>query len=686
METSPASKKEAQERASAIEKCASSIKRLSVVRKLALVAALVVTTGVAGLVVFGVHGQRVALLKQGEKSFLAITQLLAKNVAGGLRWEKAEAVERAYLEFAKAEDSAIASIATANRDGEVFTTFESAALSGLDLRPFLSGVNTASVQSNLSVAKTDGHIVIVAPVITEKGGDSVGTIAIAWSLATLEGSVTAALWWQLLISTVCFMAIIGALLLAGRHFIGRPLALITEAMQRLSDGDTEISLPAVQRSDDIGDIARMVLIFQENAIEKALLESRAEETREKFETDRTAQEKTIETSIGEVVSAAISGNFATRINTTELDGVLARVCGDVNTLLENLDGSLSETVHVVSDLADGDLTRRMEGKYQGSFLQLKEDANRMADQISGIAGRIGEGSAAVQGAIQEISAGVSDLSNRTEDQASSIQKTSASMEEISATVRQNAGNAQDASQLAAAARDSAVGGGEIASQAVTAMGKIEESSRKITDIVGLIQEIAFQTNLLALNAAVEAARAGEAGKGFAVVASEVRALAQRSSQASKDIKELIANSDGQVRDGVGLVKQAGGSLEEIVTSVKKVADFVSEIAAASQEQSAGVEEVSRAVSSMDEMTQQNAALVEETTAALLSSQSQIEGLREAVSFFKTGAEVDAPLYESPTPAENPVHRQQKTLSRRAVATGGGAAAALTAVDEDWQEF
>ena len=166
----------------------------------------------------------------------------------------------------------------------------------------------------------------------------------------------------------------------------------------------------------------------------------------------------------------------------------------------------------------------------------------------------------------------------------------------------------------------------------------------------------------------------------------MRALAQRSGQASKDIKELIANSDGQVRDGVGLVKQAGESLEEIVTAVKKVADFVSEIAAASQEQSAGIDEVSRAVTAMDEMTQQNAALAEETTAALHSSQSQIKGLREAVSFFKTGTDVEELSHESPTPAENPVHWQQRTLARKAVVAGGGAAAAIAPTDEDWQEF
>jgi methyl-accepting chemotaxis protein len=329
----------------------------------------------------------------------------------------------------------------------------------------------------------------------------------------------------------------------------------------------------------------------------------------------------------------------------------------------------------------------VEGEFKGSFLQLKTDANTMADKIRAIARRISGASREVQGATREIASGVADLSARTEHQASSLEETSASMEELATTVRQNAGNAQDANQLAAAASTSAVAGGEIATKAVAAMGKIEDSSRQIGDIVGLIQEIAFQTNLLALNAAVEAARAGEAGKGFAVVANEVRALAQRASQASKDIKGLIVNSDNQVREGVTLVKQAGTSLSEIVASVKKVATFVSEIAAATQEQSSGIEQVSKAVTGMDQMTQQNAALVEETNAALHSAQSQVDELRKVVSFFKTGDEDAAEeqdISQATPQSDNPVRQQFQTLARRVAATRGNTA--IAPARNDWKEF
>ena len=687
MSTQPQSK--FSEQNGIIEQRMGLLTRMSVVRKLALVATLVVITGIASMVTFGIYGQRTVLIEQGESSFLAITQLLAKNVAGGIRWGKTEAIERAYTGFVNNDDSAIAAIISMTGDGQVLTAYESPKLARFDLKGYLKSDAATQNADQSHVDRVADHIVIVVPVGTEGGGDRVGTLAVAWSLTILQNEVSAALRSLLVLGALCVAGMIAALLFAGNQFIGRPLTLITQAMGKLSRGDIDVDIPAVDRTDDIGDMARMVLVFKENAIEKALVEERSEDARQQFESDREAQESILESSVGDVVSAAIEGDLSKRIDTANLSGVLERVSGGVNTLLENVDRGLSETGAVMSALAEGDLTRRMQGDYKGAFALLKQDANTMAGQIEAIAERISSVTGAVRGATREIAAGISDLSARTEHQASSLEETTASMEKLSTTVRQNAENAQEANQVSEAARGSADAGSGVAEKAVSAMSGIEESSRKITDIVGLIQEIAFQTNLLALNASVEAARAGDAGRGFAVVANEVRALAQRAATASKDIKELIVNSDNQVKVGVELVNQAGASLGEIVNSVKKVADFVSEIAAASQEQSAGIDQVSNAITNMDEMTQQNAALVEETTGAIQSAVGQVEDLQAAVGFFKTRqagqASQAAPRQatNADTPTGNAVHAQQHKLARKV--SGGGAAAALAA-DGEWKEF
>ena len=288
----------------------------------------------------------------------------------------------------------------------------------------------------------------------------------------------------------------------------------------------------------------------------------------------------------------------------------------------------------MSKLADGDLTHRIRGNYQGLFAKLAGDANQVSDRLSETMKRLTEAAGLVRDASAEISAGSQDLAQRTESQAAALEQTAASMHEVTATVKQNAENAQAANQLALSARNTAEAGGKVVSEAVRAMSEIEGSAQKISDIVGLIDEIAFQTNLLALNASVEAARAGEAGKGFAVVAQEVRALAQRSANASKDIKALIQTSNGQVKSGAALVNQAGDSLSEIVTAVKKVSDIIAEIATASAEQARGLEEVNGAVTNMDEMTQRNGALVEETTASAQTLANQSDELATLIARFR----------------------------------------------------
>jgi methyl-accepting chemotaxis protein len=417
--------------------------------------------------------------------------------------------------------------------------------------------------------------------------------------------------------------------------------------------------------------------------------------------DETA-EKAIETEVSDIVSAAVAGDFNNRISVDGKTGFMLNLTNSVNSLCETISTVLNDLVTMFSALAQGDLTKRIDADYQGTFGQLKDDANAMAEKLTTIVSQIKAGTGEVASAAAEISAGTTDLSQRTEEQAASLEQTSASMEEISATVKKNAENAQQANQSAGTTREVASRGGEVVAQAVTAMSRIEESSRKISDIISVIDEIARQTNLLALNAAVEAARAGDAGRGFAVVASEVRSLAQRSSQAAKDIKDLINNSTTQVKDGVDLVNRCGQQLKEIVSSINGVAAIVSEIASASAEQASGIDQVNKALTQMDEVTQQNSALVEENAAAAKTLEQQAGTMAERVEFFRLDESASATPHQArkavpaaaPIVSPKPVQRAPKaaaTTTQRSNGRGpvGRMQSALaTAIkdDPDWKEF
>ncbi|MEI8394489.1 MAG: methyl-accepting chemotaxis protein, partial [Rhodospirillaceae bacterium] len=352
--------------------------------------------------------------------------------------------------------------------------------------------------------------------------------------------------------------------------------------------------------------------------------------------DLTA-ELAIEDEIKTMVTAAVRGDLSSRVSLEGKTGFFHVISEGINSLAETVAGVAEELAGKLNALANGNLTGRIDTHYEGLFQQLKDDYNATADKLAGVVGQIGSATVAMSSAAAEVSAGSTDLAERTEQQASSLEETAASMEELGATVRSNAENARNANRMAGEAKTAAEEGGTLAGSAVEAMKRIEGSSRKITDIIGVIDEIAFQTNLLALNAAVEAARAGEAGKGFAVVAQEVRVLAQRSAQASKEIKQLIMASDNEVRDGAEMVRRAGDALGGIAEGVNKVAVVIAEMANASNEQASALDEINSAVTGLDEMTQKNAALVEETSAAAQSMAGQAANLMELMSFFHTGA-------------------------------------------------
>ncbi len=350
--------------------------------------------------------------------------------------------------------------------------------------------------------------------------------------------------------------------------------------------------------------------------------------------DRT-DEAQVEREVADVVDAAARGDLGRRIGTQGREGFLLELAQRINGLLEVNAGSLGQISTLLSGLSQGDLGVRMEGDFQGVFARMRDDANATVARLRSIVERIQDSADSINTSAGEISAGNDDLSRRTEQQAADLEETAASMEELTSTVRQNAEHARQANALAQGAHEVASQGGEIVGRVVATMDGIEASSKRIADILGVIDGIAFQTNILALNAAVEAARAGKQGRGFAVVAGEVRSLAQRSATAAKEIKGLIDDSVGKVADGSALVRQAGRTMDDLVDSVQRVTDIMASISAASQQQSAGIEQVNQTMTQMDATTQQNAALVEEATAAARAMEEQADRLAGAVAVFRT---------------------------------------------------
>jgi methyl-accepting chemotaxis protein len=395
----------------------------------------------------------------------------------------------------------------------------------------------------------------------------------------------------------------------------------------------------------------------------------------------------------DVIKAFGEGDFDAPLE--QFPGKKAEINDIIEQVRRNLKALNEDTQMLANAAREGKISVRADaGKHQGDFRKIVEGVNETLEMIVGPIATVKSAVETINTASKEIAQGNSDLSRRTEEQAASLEKTAASMEELSSTVKQNADNAKQANQLAAAASGVAIKGGEAVNEVITTMTDINESSRKIEDIISVIDGIAFQTNILALNAAVEAARAGEQGRGFAVVAGEVRNLAQRSATAAKEIKELIVDSVSKTTEGTKQVETAGETMQEIVGSVKRVTDIIAEIAAASQEQSAGIEQVNDAVMKMDDMTQQNTALVEEAAAAAESLMEQADELMNAVSVFQLEGEsndrraANSPLRNKATASKTSGHQAQASVKSAPVkATPAQSVSAKTGTDDgDWEEF
>ncbi|AVS72964.1 methyl-accepting chemotaxis protein [Paracidovorax cattleyae] len=421
----------------------------------------------------------------------------------------------------------------------------------------------------------------------------------------------------------------------------------TEQQQQLA---RLISGPEEQALFDQAGVLRKQFVDARDAIYKAKAEGRSDDAQRILDTEFTPSGKGYLDALQALLdfqrkqineaAASVQRNYESGRNALVLLGLLATAAAAALALgiTRSVTRPLHRAVSVAESVAGGDLTARSASTARDEMGQLLRALDAMATQLRDTVGQVRRGADGIALASSEIATGNLDLSSRTEEQASALQQTAASMEQMTATVRQNADNAAQADQLARSASDMAVRGGQVVGKVVTTMGGIHSASRKIVDIIGVIDSIAFQTNILALNAAVEAARAGEQGRGFAVVASEVRTLAQRSATAAKEIKALIDDSVTQVDAGNRLVEEAGTVIRDVVAGVRRVTDIVAEISAASQEQTSGLEQVNRAIAQMDQVTQQNAALVEEAAAATGSLESQASHLVQAVAVFRLAEE------------------------------------------------
>jgi methyl-accepting chemotaxis protein len=399
--------------------------------------------------------------------------------------------------------------------------------------------------------------------------------------------------------------------------------------------------------------------------------------------DRTLEVAT-EKEVAALVEKAAAGDFTARISTSEKNSFFLRLAEGLNALMKTSDEGLGEVTRVLGAIAKGDLTERITTSYAGTFGELKNYCNQTTDNLTEMMSQIRMAAETIYASSTEIAQGNSDLSSRTEQQASNLEETASTMDQLTSTVKLNADNAKQANVLAEKASLVAVDGGTLIHQVVGTMGSINESSQKISDIIGVIDGIAFQTNILALNAAVEAARAGDQGRGFAVVASEVRTLAQRSANAAKDIKGLISDSVKKIESGNALVAQSGSTMKEIVTSIKRVNDIMAEIAAASSEQSSGIQEVSRTVSEMDEMTQQNAALVEEAAASAESLRHQADQLIQRVNEFRLPN--DKRTAETSVVRLPPSTKTKKTSVAKVTSSSSKKLSPLSSQEDEWESF
>ena len=583
-------------------------------------------------------------MEMAERNWLKDTTQIGAQAAGGVKWGKTEAIRSAYQIFQDDPKLALTGFAAFNQAGEQVDAWTRSDTPDASLTDTLSA--NPGEMSEPAIAEGPGTVVVAAPLPAGKDGVSLGQIKTVWSTQDIAMSARDFALKAMASQIVVLILSVAMLLFAMRRFVGRPLAEVNQRIGELQAGDINGTIPHADKGDEIGVVARALTAFCEASRMKLEADAEMERQREQLDIERQA-------------------------NMSESE----RSAEAQRKVVEELGAALEK-------LASGDLTARVPD-LGGEFAALQENFNQALSALESTVGTIDSAQQAVRQASDSLGGSTDELARRTEQQAAALEQTAAALDEITVTVKASSEQATEAGDLVGSTRDAAQSSSEIVRSAITAMGRIEESSSRIAQILKVIDEIAFQTNLLALNAGVEAARAGEAGKGFAVVAQEVRDLAGRSANAAKEIKELIEESGAQVSSGVELVNKTGASMDQIEKQITEVAQKIDSISRAAREQSTGLTQINTAINEMDTMTQKNAAMVQDSHMSSQKLAGECERLADVVKSFKLSGSAS---YKSAAQAPRPTSNEpvRKAAVQPQYRTQGNAALAPSA--DTWEEF